>query len=57
MLAREGFDPQYGARPLKRVLQKEVQNPLATRILKGEFTGGDTVVVDTEGKSVTFRKK
>jgi ATP-dependent Clp protease ATP-binding subunit ClpB len=57
MLAREGFDPQYGARPLKRVIQKEVQNPLATRILKGEFTGGDTVVVDVTGKAISFRKK
>ena len=57
MLSREGFDPQYGARPLKRVLQKEVQNPLATGILKGEFTEGDTVVVGVEGKSITFRKK
>ncbi len=57
MLAREGFDPQYGARPLKRVLQKEVQNPLATMILKGEFAGGDTVIVTVEGKSIGFKKK
>jgi ATP-dependent Clp protease ATP-binding subunit ClpB len=57
MLAREGFDPQYGARPLKRVLQKEVQNPLATKILKGEFGDGDTVVVDVKGGSITFKKK
>jgi ATP-dependent Clp protease ATP-binding subunit ClpB len=57
MLAREGFDPQYGARPLKRVLQKEVQNPLATKILKGEFVGGDTVVVDVEGQVIGFKKK
>jgi ATP-dependent Clp protease ATP-binding subunit ClpB len=57
MLAREGFDPQYGARPLKRVLQKEVQNPLATKILKNEFIAGDTVVVDVEGKAISFKKK
>jgi len=56
-LAREGFDPQYGARPLKRVLQKEVQNPLATKILKGEFAAGDTVIVGVEGKAISFRKK
>jgi ATP-dependent Clp protease ATP-binding subunit ClpB len=57
MLAREGFDPQYGARPLKRVLQKEVQNPLASQILKGEFAAGDTVVVDVDGKAIGFKKK
>jgi len=58
MIAREGFDPVYGARPLKRALQREVQNPLAVRILEGEFADGDTVVVDVEdGKPVFSVKK
>ncbi|MBN1882262.1 MAG: ATP-dependent chaperone ClpB [Deltaproteobacteria bacterium] len=56
LLAREGFDPQYGARPLKRIIQKEVQNPLASKILNGEFTEGDTVVVDAKKDGITFSK-
>jgi ATP-dependent Clp protease ATP-binding subunit ClpB len=46
-LARAGFDPVYGARPLKRVIQKELVQPLATRLLQGTFGDGDTIVVDT----------
>ena len=42
-LATRGYDPQYGARPLKRLLQREVQDPLAMRILEGEFAEGATV--------------
>ena len=42
-LAKRGYDPQYGARPLKRLLQREVQDPLAMRILKGEFAEGTAV--------------
>jgi ATP-dependent Clp protease ATP-binding subunit ClpB len=42
-LARRGYDPQYGARPLKRLIQREVQDPLAMRILEGEFAEGMTV--------------
>jgi ATP-dependent Clp protease ATP-binding subunit ClpB len=53
MIAVEGFDPVYGARPLKRALQREVQNPLAVRILEGEFVEGDTILVDArDGKTV-----
>ena len=48
-LAREGYDPEFGARPLKRALQKRVQNLLADRILAGELAAGDTAVVDFEG--------
>ena len=55
MIAREGFDPVYGARPLKRALQREVQNPLAVKILEGEFKEGDRIVVDVEGGELTFR--
>jgi len=45
-LARAGFDPVYGARPLKRVIQKELVQPLASRLLQGTFVDGDTIVVD-----------
>ena len=46
LIAEEGYDPAYGARPLKRAIQRLVQNPLALHVLEGEFTDGDTVVVD-----------
>jgi ATP-dependent Clp protease ATP-binding subunit ClpB len=45
-LARAGFDPVYGARPLKRTIQKELVQPLAVRLLQGEFGDGDTIAVD-----------
>lgn len=45
-LADEGFDPAYGARPLKRTIQQRIQDPLAMRLLQGEFREGDAVVVD-----------
>jgi ATP-dependent Clp protease ATP-binding subunit ClpB len=48
-LAAEGFDPAYGARPLKRVIQKRLQDPLAVKVLQGEFREGDRVVVDVDG--------
>ncbi len=56
-IAREGFDPVYGARPLKRALQREVQNPLAVRILEGEYGEGDSVVVDAKNGKMVFRTK
>jgi len=50
-IAREGYDPNYGARPLKRVIQQQIQNPLATELLKGEFHEGDTIRLDyTDGE-------
>ena len=55
-VAREGFDPVYGARPLKRVIQRLVQDPLAMRILEGEFPEGSKVAVDTDGDALTFHK-
>ncbi|ACL63771.1 ATP-dependent chaperone ClpB [Anaeromyxobacter dehalogenans 2CP-1] len=56
-IADAGYDPVYGARPLKRAIQRMVQDPLATRLLQGEFKAGDHVVVD-EGKdgNIAFRK-
>jgi ATP-dependent Clp protease ATP-binding subunit ClpB len=56
-LADIGYDPVYGARPLKRAIQKEVLNPLAKMILDGTFTLGDTVEVDIEDGKMIFRKK
>jgi ATP-dependent Clp protease ATP-binding subunit ClpB len=56
VLAREGFDPVFGARPLKRTLQRMVQDPLALRLLEGEFQPGDTVRVDALGDALTLRK-
>ena len=53
-LANEGYDPQFGARPLKRVVQQRLENPLAVKILGGECPAGSTVSVDYAGKSFTF---
>ena len=56
-IADAGYDPVYGARPLKRALQRMVQDPLATKLLKGEFRPGDHVVVDeTPDGNIAFRK-
>jgi ATP-dependent Clp protease ATP-binding subunit ClpB len=55
-LASEGWDPAYGARPLKRTIQQRIENPLATRILQGEFGDGDAIRVDYQGKSFVFTK-
>ncbi len=56
-IAEAGFDPLYGARPLKRALQKLVEDTLATKILEGDFTEGDKVRVDVEEGKMTFKKK
>ena len=56
MLAEAGWDPTYGARPLKRALQRLVENPLAQRLLEGEFTEGDTIRVDTENGELVFER-
>ncbi len=56
LLAREGYDPAYGARPLKRAIQQLVLDPLAMRILKGEFGKGDTIEVGSRDGDITFRK-
>ena len=57
-LAEQGFDPAFGARPLKRALQKHVESPLSIRLLAGEFGGGSTVVVDVaeDGKELDFKE-
>ncbi|MFN3965477.1 MAG: AAA family ATPase, partial [Silanimonas lenta] len=56
LLGNVGFDPVYGARPLKRAIQQQIENPLAQKILAGEFAAGDTVVVANEGGTIVFRK-
>jgi ATP-dependent Clp protease ATP-binding subunit ClpB len=55
-LAEAGWDPTYGARPLKRAIQRLVENPLALRLLEGEFAEGDTVRVDAQGDELVFEK-
>ena len=56
-LAKEGYDPVYGARPLRRAIERHVENPLATKILRGEFEEGDAITVDLEKDILTFRSK
>ncbi|HHI76971.1 MAG TPA: AAA family ATPase, partial [Gammaproteobacteria bacterium] len=56
-LGEAGFDPVYGARPLKRAIQADLENPLAQRILAGEYGPGDIVVVDVQDGELTFGKK
>ncbi len=57
VLATEGYDPAFGARPLKRAIQRLLQNPLALAVLEGKFTEGDHIIVDRDPKGeLTFRK-
>lgn len=56
-VADVGYDPVYGARPLKRAIQKEIENPLATKILENAFVEGDTVMIDATEHMLTFSKK
>jgi ATP-dependent Clp protease ATP-binding subunit ClpB len=57
ILADKGYDPVYGARPLKRVIQQDIQNPLALKLLEGEFKEGDHIIVDADGKGGYIFKK
>lgn len=54
LLARKGYDPAYGARPLKRAIQQYIENPLSMEILKGEIESGVRIVADTEGEDIRF---
>jgi ATP-dependent Clp protease ATP-binding subunit ClpB len=56
LLGNMGFDPVYGARPLKRSIQQLLENPLATKILSGEFGSGDSIAVEAESGALVFRK-
>ncbi len=55
VLATQGFNPVYGARPLKRTIRQLVENPLAKKILAGEFKAGDTITVDADGDEIIFK--
>ena len=55
-LVREGYDPIYGARPLKRTIQRRVLDPLALRVLEGDFVEGDTIAVDAGPDGIRFEK-
>jgi ATP-dependent Clp protease ATP-binding subunit ClpB len=56
-LAERGYDPVFGARPLKRTIQRMIENPLAVDVLAGRFAEGDTVLVDVNGDTFQFRKE
>ncbi len=56
-LAALGYEPQYGARPMKRVLQRELINELSKELLSGVYTKGDTIIADTDNKKILFSKK
>jgi ATP-dependent Clp protease ATP-binding subunit ClpB len=53
-LAAKGYDPSYGARPLKRLIQKEIENELALKLLDGTFKDGERIEVRTEGEGLSF---
>jgi ATP-dependent Clp protease ATP-binding subunit ClpB len=55
-LAEAGWDPTYGARPLKRALQRMVENPLAVQLLEGDFADGDRIRVDAQNGELVFEK-
>jgi ATP-dependent Clp protease ATP-binding subunit ClpB len=57
LLAERGYDPVFGARPLKRQIQRLIENPLAVEVLAGHFAEGDTVVVDSDGDTLSFRRQ
>jgi ATP-dependent Clp protease ATP-binding subunit ClpB len=55
-IAEVGYDPVYGARPLKRIIQRELETQIAKRILRGEFNNGDTIEVDIANERLAFTK-
>ncbi|MFI3218880.1 MAG: AAA family ATPase, partial [Methylococcales bacterium] len=57
LLGEAGFDPVYGARPMKRAIQQQLENPLAQAILSGHFVAGDTIKVDVEHEALRFLKQ
>ena len=58
-IAAEGYDPDFGARPLRRLIQREIQDPLALQLLKGEIKDGDAIEVDAakDGETFAFKAK
>jgi ATP-dependent Clp protease ATP-binding subunit ClpB len=57
LLAKEGYDPQFGARPLKRAVQEQLLNPLSMKLLEGEFKPGDKIRVTSKDDELVFQKK
>ena len=57
LLAERGYDPVSGARPLKRTIQRMIENPLAVDVLAGRFSEGDTILVEPDGETLRFRKE
>ena len=57
LIAESGFDPLYGARPLRRTIQRMVENPISSGILRRQFTDGDTIIVDSDGEKIVTRLK
>jgi hypothetical protein len=55
-MPNEGYDPQFGARPLKRVIQQRIENAIATRLLAGDFQPGDTIDVDYDAEQFTLTR-
>ena len=56
LVIEEGYDPAFGARPLKRTIQQRIENPLASEILAGRFADGDVIRVDADAHKFTFEK-
>jgi ATP-dependent Clp protease ATP-binding subunit ClpA len=57
LLAKEGYDPQFGARPLKRAVQEQLLNPLSMKLLEGEFKPGDRIKVTANSEGLVFKVK
>lgn len=57
LIAKRGFDPVYGARPLKRTIQQLIENPLSMKLLEGQFKEGDRIVADAKGDAIAFTKE
>jgi len=55
-LLKEGYEPVFGARPLRRAIQRYVENPLSSKILSGEFREGDRIIVGVQGEGLSFSK-
>ena len=55
MLANTGFDPTYGARPIKRAIQRQVLDPLAMKVLEGQFSEGDIIEADIDNGEIVFK--
>jgi len=56
LLIEKGYDPKYGARPMRRTIERLIEDPISERILTKEFPPGSTVVVEAEGEEMRFRK-